>query len=53
MLHRVKIRNFHTSLASLFTGRIKVIAKYFKMLRTRGGSVAMATIYVVMFNTSI
>ena len=53
MLHRFKIRNFHTSLASLFTGLIKVIAKYFKVLRTCRNSVAMAIIYVVMFDISI
>ena len=53
MLHRVKIRNFHTSLASLFTGLIKVIAKYFKVLRTCWGSVVMATIYVVKFDISV
>ena len=53
MLQRVKIRSFHTRLASLFTVLIKVIAKYFKVLRTCRGSVAMATIYVVMFDISV
>ena len=49
-MNRVKIRNFHSSLASLFTGLFKVIAKYFKVLRTCRGGVAMTTIHVVMFD---
>ena len=53
MLHCVKIRNFYTSLASLFTGLIKIIAKYFKVPRTCRYSVAMATMYVVMFDISV
>ena len=46
----VKIRNFHTNLASLFTVLITEIAKYFKVPRTCRSSVAMATIYVVIFD---
>ena len=38
VLHRVKIRNFHSSLVSLVTVLIIVIAEYFKVLRTCGGS---------------
>ena len=48
--HRSKIRNFHTSSASLFTVLIKVIAKYFEVLRTCRVSVAMDTIYVIMLD---
>ena len=38
------------TVASLCTVLIKVIAKYFEVLRTCRGSIAMATIYVVMFD---
>ena len=40
-------------LASLFAVLIKLIAKYFEVLRTCSGSVAMATIYIVMFDTVV
>ena len=47
------LRNFHTNLASLFTMCIKVIAKYFKVLRTCRDSGVMATIYAVIFDIII
>ena len=49
VMHRIKIKNFRSSLPLFFTGLIKVIAIYFKVLRTCRGSDAMTTIYVVVF----
>ena len=47
--HHTKIRTFHASLVSLFVILIDAMTKNIKVLRTCGGSVAMATIYLVMF----
>ena len=44
-----QVREFPHKYVFYFTV-IKVIAKYSKVLRTCRGSVAMATIYVVMFD---
>ena len=50
VLHRVKIRNFYTGLGLLFTVHTTVIAKYFKVSRTCRGTVAMATIYLIIMD---
>ena len=52
-LHRMKIRTFHESFALLSAILIIEMVKKFEVMRTCTGSVAMATIYVVMFGLTI
>ena len=49
----MKIRTCHASLASLSAVLINVKAKNFKELHTCRGSVAMATIYVVIITVTV
>ena len=44
-----KIRTFHVSLVSIFAVLTDAMTKKIKVLRVCGDSVAMATIYLVMF----
>ena len=47
----MKVKTFHAILISAVI--IKVMAKHFEVLRTCRGSVAMTTIYVLMFDVTV